>query len=128
MPIEASRAATRLACSVCSVLSKTTRELRIGAECHKLGGVDTRQTILAKLSMAFSPQIVEVIDESAAHAGHAGNTGGGHFHLRMATEAFRGKSAIERHRMVYQALYAELRERAIHALSMELSVPDEAEE
>jgi len=88
--------------------------------------VGTRQAILAELSTAFSPTAVEVIDESAAHAGHAGNTGGGHFHVRMVAEAFRGKTAVQRHRMVYAALDAEMKAGAIHALSMELTAPGEA--
>ncbi len=89
--------------------------------------MDTRQTILAKLSDAFSPLVIEVIDESAAHEGHAGNGGGGHFHLRVVSELFRDKTAVQRHRMVYETLGAEMQSRVIHALSMELHAPGESD-
>jgi len=63
-------------------------------------------------------------DDSASHAGHAGNQGGGHFELVIVSPAFAGKRAVERHRMVY-ALLADLIPTRIHALSIKAMTPDE---
>ena len=75
-----------------------------------------------KLQTAFSPQELEVIDESEKHIGHAGYREGGesHFHLRMRAPAMAGLSRIARHRAVHQAIGADLIGR-IHALSMDVS-------
>lgn len=79
----------------------------------------------ALLREHLAPTSLEVIDESAAHAGHAGAaSGGGHFAVRIVAEAFRGQSAVERHRIVYRALGA-LFAREVHALSIEALAPDE---
>lgn len=75
---------------------------------------------------ALAPQRIEIIDDSARHAGHAGAaSGGGHYHLEMVSARFAGLSRIGRHRLVYDAL-APLMKGAIHALSMNLQTPDEA--
>jgi len=71
---------------------------------------------------AFAPLRLEIEDESARHAGHAGSLAGGHFHLVLESEAFRGRSALERHRMVYDCL-GDLAALRIHALSMQLRAP-----
>jgi BolA protein len=73
---------------------------------------------------ALSPVALELRDESAQHAGHAGSrpSGGSHWHLAIVSEAFRGKSAVARHRMVYEAL-GDLMKRDIHALRIEASAP-----
>ena len=73
---------------------------------------------------ALSPVTLELRDESAQHAGHAGSrpSGGSHWHLAIVSEAFRGKSAVARHRMVYEAL-GDLMKRDIHALRIEASAP-----
>jgi BolA protein len=78
-----------------------------------------KDRIFQKLSVKFSPQEIEVIDESSKHKGHAGHDprGESHFHVRIVADAFRGKSRIERHRMVYEALEIEIKER-VHALSI----------
>ena len=78
--------------------------------------------IEAKLRDAFSPKSLEVLDESADHAGHAGAPEGGesHFRVRMVADEFVGKSRIARHRAVHTALGPELIGR-IHALALELS-------
>jgi BolA protein len=72
----------------------------------------------------LSPVALELRDESAQHAGHAGSrpSGGSHWHLAIVSEAFRGKSAVARHRMVYEAL-GDLMKRDIHALRIEASAP-----
>ena len=72
----------------------------------------------------LEPALVEIQDDSAMHAGHAGNTGGGHFNLRIASSHFCGKSQIMRHRMIYQAL-TDLIPYRIHALSIQAIATDE---
>ncbi len=83
------------------------------------------QRISAKLRQSFSPQALEVIDESHHHAGHSGSRpdGESHFRVRIVAEAFRGKSRVEQHRMVNAALAEELKQR-VHALAIQSSVPD----
>lgn len=77
------------------------------------------ERIRAALTAAFHPTQLEVIDDSAKHAGHAGAAGGaGHFRVRIVAAAFGGRSRIETHRMVYAALDP-LLEREIHALSID---------
>jgi BolA protein len=82
------------------------------------------QIVAAKLTQRFIPSYLEVIDESHQHHGHAGARpdGESHFRVKIVAEAFRGKSRVERHRMVNEALAAELRER-VHALAVEASPP-----
>jgi BolA protein len=86
----------------------------------------TRDAILDKLARAFAPLSLDVIDESHRHEGHAGHRPGGetHFRVYIVSEAFRGKSRIERHRMVNETLAAEL-EGGIHALAIHASAPGE---
>jgi BolA family transcriptional regulator, general stress-responsive regulator len=75
----------------------------------------------------LQPQAIDIEDESARHAGHAGaKGGGGHFRLRIVSTAFAGKSTLVRHRMVYDAL-AELMRRDIHALSVSALTPEESQ-
>lgn len=82
------------------------------------------QTIAAKLEKVFSPARLEVIDESHRHAGHAGSRpdGESHFRVRIACEAFRGRSRVDQHRMVNAALSDLLKER-VHALAIQSSAP-----
>ena len=86
----------------------------------------TRDAILDKLARAFAPLSLDVIDESHQHEGHTGHRPGGetHFRIYIVSEAFRGKSRIERHRMVNETLAAEL-EGGIHALAIHASAPGE---
>lgn len=72
----------------------------------------------------LQPAILEIRDDSALHAGHAGNTGGGHFHLTIVSSLFCGKSQIIRHRLIYQTL-ADLMPHRIHALSIHALATDE---
>ena len=76
-----------------------------------------------KLS-SLEPTMLEIKDDSALHAGHAGNTGGGHFSLIIVSSQFCGKSQIIRHRLIYQAL-ADLMRKRIHALSIQAVATDE---
>ena len=86
-----------------------------------------REVITAKLSAAFAPRHLDVLDESQQHVGHAGHRPGGetHFRVTIVAEAFRGKSRVERHRMINQALAAELAG-GVHALAIHASAPDES--
>lgn len=72
----------------------------------------------------LSPAALDLIDESALHAGHQGNGGGGHYKLNITSSHFCGKSPIMRHRLVYQAL-ADLIPHKIHALSIHATATDE---
>jgi BolA family transcriptional regulator, general stress-responsive regulator len=85
-----------------------------------------KDAIAEKLTAAFAPQGLEIIDESNQHAGHAGHRPGGetHFRVRIVADAFRGKSRIERHRMINQTLAAELAG-GVHALAIHASAPGE---
>jgi BolA family transcriptional regulator, general stress-responsive regulator len=89
---------------------------------HTLGPVG--QTISAKLMQSFAPAALEVIDESHQHAGHSGARADGesHFRVKIVSEAFRGKSRVEQHRMVNAVLAQELKER-VHALAIQASAP-----
>ena len=73
---------------------------------------------------SLAPSTLQIEDESAMHAGHAGNAGGGHFKLKITSSHFSEKSQIMRHRIIYQAL-AELIPSKIHALSIHALAPDE---
>ena len=74
---------------------------------------------------ALQPVALEIEDESAQHEGHAGSrpSGGSHWRLAIVSEAFRGASAVAKHRMVYEAL-GDLMKRDIHALKIEASAPE----
>lgn len=81
--------------------------------------------IEACLRAALDPVQLEVIDDSARHAGHAGARGGaGHFRVRILSARFRGLPMLARHRLVYAAL-GELLPDHIHALGIEADAPDE---
>jgi BolA protein len=86
----------------------------------------TRDVIRERLAKAFTPTSVEVVDESHQHAGHAGHRPGGetHFRVYIVAEAFRGKSRLERHRMINDTLVGEL-EGGVHALAIHASAPGE---
>ena len=75
--------------------------------------IDTIRERLADLN----PISLEIEDDSAAHAGHKGNSGGSHFNLKIASSHFSQKSQIMRHRLIYQAL-GDLIPRQIHAISI----------
>lgn len=83
------------------------------------------ERLRGRLEQAFTPARLEIRDDSAAHAGHAGAREGGHFRVAIVATAFEGKTSLERHRMVYAAL-AELMGRDIHAVSITAHAPSEA--
>jgi BolA protein len=73
----------------------------------------------------LAPEQIDLIDDSAKHAGHAGaRDGGGHYRLRIVAPAFAGLRIMQRHRLVYDAL-GPLMKREIHALSIEAFAPGE---
>ena len=83
----------------------------------------TAQALHQRLVETLEPTRLEVIDESAAHAGHAGADGTGsgtHFRVRIASPRFAGKPPVARHRLVYDALQVFI-DRGLHALAIETS-------
>ena len=88
--------------------------------------MSTRDVIINKLREAFSPESLDVTDESHLHEGHAGHRPGGetHFRLYIVSPAFEGKSRIERHRMINAALETELKG-SVHALAISAKAPAE---
>ena len=89
------------------------------------------QSIQEKLTAAFAPLALDVVDESHRHSGHAGATrddgsqGETHFHVRIVSHAFDGVNRVERQRRVYAALADEL-SGPVHALSLKALTPAEA--
>jgi len=90
--------------------------------------MQTKDVITKKLTEAFAPDSLRVEDESHLHAGHAGHRPDGQTHYRVyiVSEAFRGKSRIERHRSINAALAAELAA-GVHALAIHASAPGEGQ-
>ncbi|WP_296593808.1 BolA family protein [Methylophaga sp.] len=82
------------------------------------------QQKLEQALQQLDPIQLQITDDSHLHAGHAGNTGGGHFTVFIVSDAFAGLSLIKRHRLIYDAA-AELLPSAIHALSIQAKTPDE---
>lgn len=73
----------------------------------------------------LSPVKVELIDDSARHAGHAGaRSGGGHYRLSIVSAAFAGKNTVSRHRLIYDAL-GDLMRKEIHALAIQAEPPED---
>ncbi len=86
----------------------------------------TQDVITEKLTAAFSPESLRVVDESHLHQGHAGHRPEGetHFRVHIVSDAFRGKGRIDRHRMINATLSAEL-QGGVHALAIHASAPEE---
>ena len=83
------------------------------------------EQIKVQLTEALHPEKIEIIDNSAAHAGHAGTrNGGGHFHVVIVSSQFEGQSLVKRHQLIYQAL-GDLMKQQIHALGIDASTPTE---
>ena len=92
------------------------------------GNVPVKPIIEEKLTKAFQPKSLRVVDESHLHAGHAGSRPGGetHFRVTIVAASFAGKGRVERHRMVNAVLSEELAG-PVHALALHPSAPDEEE-
>ncbi|MFN3437240.1 MAG: BolA family protein [Acidovorax sp.] len=83
---------------------------------------DLAQRMHDTLTIRLNPNHVEVLDESAAHAGHVGANGTGfgtHFRVRISSPLFTGQSRVARHRLVYDALQ-EFIDQGVHALAIEV--------
>jgi len=84
----------------------------------------TADKIREKLQ-ALKPRQLEIVDESARHAGHAGaQAGGGHYQLLIVSDAFQDKNQVARHRLIYSAL-GDMMQQEIHALSIQALSPNE---
>jgi BolA protein len=88
--------------------------------------MSTKDVITKKLTEAFAPESLRVEDESHRHEGHAGHRPGGESHYRVyiVSDAFRGKSRVERHRAVNAVLAQELAG-SVHALAVHAAAPGE---
>ena len=86
----------------------------------------TKEIIINKLREAFTPESLEVQDESHLHEGHAGHRPGGetHFRVYIVSQAFQGKSRVDRHRMINATLSSELAG-SVHALALHAKAPGE---
>ena len=82
------------------------------------------EILLRERLAVLQPLQLDIIDDSAQHAGHAGAGGGGHYRLLIVSTAFSGKTTLARHRLVYDAL-GELMHSKIHALSIVALTPEE---
>jgi BolA family transcriptional regulator, general stress-responsive regulator len=80
--------------------------------------------IRAAIERELAPTSIEIFDDSARHAGHAGAREGGHFRVTLVSAAFKGRPQLERHRMVYAAV-ASLMGSGIHALNIVARTPEE---
>jgi BolA protein len=84
----------------------------------------TATIIRQKLEEALKPDLLEIIDHSAAHAGHAGNKGGGHYNVTIVSEQFEGKTLVQRHQLIY-AIMGDMMKEEIHALGINALTPTE---
>lgn len=86
----------------------------------------TEDRITKKLTEAFAPQSLRVVDESHQHEGHAGHRPGGqtHFRVYIVSELFNGMTRLQRHRLINQALADELAG-GVHALAIHAAAPGE---
>jgi BolA family transcriptional regulator, general stress-responsive regulator len=86
----------------------------------------TADLITKKLTEAFEPQNLKVVDESHQHEGHAGHRPGGqtHFRVYIVSQAFKDKTRVERHRMINKILSDEL-SGGVHALAIHAAAPGE---
>lgn len=83
------------------------------------------EKLRSRLQDALAPEALDIIDETAKHAGHAGAaSGGGHYLLNIVSATFEGKNPIQRHRLVFDAV-GDMMHTDIHALSIQARAPDE---
>jgi BolA family transcriptional regulator, general stress-responsive regulator len=85
-----------------------------------------QERIVARLTAALDPILLDVVDESDRHVGHAGARGGGgtHYRVRVVSARFERQSRVERHRLVYDLLTAEFAD-GLHALALVAKAPGE---
>jgi BolA family transcriptional regulator, general stress-responsive regulator len=89
--------------------------------------VTMQERIVTRLTAALDPILLDVVDESDRHAGHAGarEGGGTHYRIQVVSAEFESKSRIERHRLVYGLLTAEFAD-GLHALALVAKTPSES--
>ena len=86
---------------------------------------DRMARIRAQLEASLAPTVLELADESALHAGHAGAaSGGGHYRLKIVSDRFEGQRLVMRHRLVYDSVHAMMHSE-IHALAITALAPSE---
>ncbi|MDD5228920.1 MAG: BolA family transcriptional regulator [Methylococcales bacterium] len=86
---------------------------------------ETTDLIRHSLTTALKPSLLEIIDNSAAHAGHAGaQKGGGHYNVTIVSAAFEKKTLVQRHQLIYEAL-GDMMKQQIHALGINALTPTE---
>jgi BolA family transcriptional regulator, general stress-responsive regulator len=90
-----------------------------------MSNVSLHDAMTQALTAQLEPVALELVDDSAAHAGHAGARSGAHFNLRIVSARFAGMPRIARHRLVYDALRPWMAE-GVHALAIDARTPDEA--
>src|SRR5687768_7801475 len=92
----------------------------------ELAAMSVEHDIRDKLTVAFAPEALEILNDSHRHAGHAGSPGTGetHFTIKVVSAAFAGKSRLERHRMVNDVLAEELAGK-VHAFAIKALAPEE---
>lgn len=84
------------------------------------------ERIRERLAAALPSELIEIQDDSALHAGHAGaREGGGHYRLTIVSAAFEGRSTVARHRLIYHAL-GDMMKKDIHALAIRALTAAEA--
>ena len=85
-----------------------------------------QQRLIARLTAALDPVLLDIVDESHLHAGHAGarEGGGTHYRVRVVSAKFDRRSRVERHRLVYDLLTAEFSD-GLHALALVAKAPGE---
>jgi len=89
-----------------------------------MDNTDRIERIRSLLNKALTPSSLEIVDDSYKHAGHEGaKSGGGHFNVTVCSAEFEGKTLIQRHRMIYNAL-GDMMQLDIHALSIVATTPD----
>jgi BolA family transcriptional regulator, general stress-responsive regulator len=101
---------------------RTLQSNLLEKRCHKQ--LTTLTDIIRERLVFLQASQFDISDQSAQHAGHVGNTGGGHFTLKIISSHFSQKSQIMRHRIIYQALN-DLIPGRIHALSLLAIAPDD---
>lgn len=87
---------------------------------------DTRtERIRSRIAAALAPAVLDLADESALHAGHAGAaSGGGHYRVKIVSERFEGLTLVMRHRLVYDSV-RDMMKAEIHALAITALAPSE---
>jgi BolA protein len=87
--------------------------------------MDRIERIRAALTAAFAPEVLQIDDESARHAGHSGAARGGHYRVLIVSDRFRRQPALQRHRHIYAALGDQMQS-GIHAFAIQAWTPEEA--